>query len=417
MNQNNNLNIGLFGFGVVGEGIYNVLKETPTLSSEIIKICIKHPNKKRNAPEKLFTTEKEILLQDPNINVIVELIDDADEAYYIVTQALKNKKHVVSANKKLIARHFTELIKLSQENNVSFLYEAAVCGSIPIIRNLEEYYDNDWLYGFSGIINGCTNFILTQMRKDKLNFSTALSIAQKKGFAESDPSLDTQGWDAANKLSILSAHIYGQHWSPDNFIVKGIQSLHENDIEYANEKKLDIKLIAQNFTHQQNATPIVIPTFIEKTNPLYNLDNEFNGVLLKSILSDEQFLYGKGAGRYPTSSAVLSDLSALRYGYRYEYRKALLNNNYKLSYDISGKFYLSYPSQTLISDQLFDEIESTYRSQHRNNIIGNIKLENLFASGILDNDEISIILFDGSLRQDNPEYDYRKSLFNIVTTH
>src|SRR3954470_22490119 len=170
--------IGLFGFGVVGEGIYQVLNETPSLNASIKKVCIKHPEKPRNAPASLFTTSYDELLLDPEINVIVELIDDADEAYKIVTTALKQKKSVVSANKKLIAEHLTELIRLQEEQGVSFLYEAAVCGSIPIIRNLEEYYDNDLLQSISGIVNGSTNFILSRIREGKA-YKEALAQAQQ----------------------------------------------------------------------------------------------------------------------------------------------------------------------------------------------------------------------------------------------
>ncbi|MBD0331083.1 MAG: homoserine dehydrogenase, partial [Chitinophagaceae bacterium] len=141
------LTIGLFGFGVVGEGIYQVLQQTPTLNAAIKRICIKHSYKKRNAPQDLFTTDYGDILNDDEINVIVELINDASEAYKIVTTALKKKKLVVSANKKLVAEHLQELIELQQQYDTSFLYEAAVCGSIPVIRNLEEYYDNDLLYG------------------------------------------------------------------------------------------------------------------------------------------------------------------------------------------------------------------------------------------------------------------------------
>src|SRR6476661_10803866 len=145
MSTHKKLTIGLFGFGVVGEGIYQVLQETPSLNATIKRVCIKHAEKKRNAATELFTTDYEDILNDPEINLVVELIDDAQEAYKIVTTAFRRKKSVVSANKKLIAEHLAELIFLQQEYDVSFLYEAAVAGSIPIIRNLEEYYDNDLL--------------------------------------------------------------------------------------------------------------------------------------------------------------------------------------------------------------------------------------------------------------------------------
>src|SRR5579872_670469 len=142
-NQQTKLNIGLFGFGVVGEGLYKVLQHTPTLNAEIKKVCIKHEDKQRNAPRELFTTHANDLLNNKELNVIIELIDDADAAYRIVTKALRSRKAVVSANKKMIAEHIEELIELQQQYDTPFLYEAACCASIPVIRNLEEYYDND----------------------------------------------------------------------------------------------------------------------------------------------------------------------------------------------------------------------------------------------------------------------------------
>ena len=159
MENHKKLTIGLFGFGVVGEGLYRVLQQTPSLNAGIKKVCIKNPGKKRNAPAELFTTNKDELLNDPEINVIVEVIDDADPAYYIVSTALQNGKDVVSASKKMIAENLPALLGLQQKTGHSLLYESAACASIPVIRNLEEYYDNDLLHSIKAIVNGATNFI------------------------------------------------------------------------------------------------------------------------------------------------------------------------------------------------------------------------------------------------------------------
>src|SRR5436190_7305731 len=163
METHKQLTIGLFGFGVVGEGLYKVLQQTPSLKAQLKRVCIKNPSKKRHAPESLFTTDKNVLLNDPEINVIVEVIDDADAAYQIVSTALLNGKDVVSASKKMIAEHLPSLLDIQQETGRSLLYEAAACASIPVIRNLEEYYDNDLLHSIKAIVNGSTNFILTKM--------------------------------------------------------------------------------------------------------------------------------------------------------------------------------------------------------------------------------------------------------------
>ncbi|HWJ26046.1 MAG TPA: homoserine dehydrogenase, partial [Flavisolibacter sp.] len=321
MSTHKQVTIGLFGFGVVGEGIYQVLQQTPSLNASIKKVCIKHPEKKRNADPSLFTTDYTELLNDPEINLIVELIDDADEAYKIVTGAFKNGKSVVSANKKLIAEHLPELLQLQAAHNVSFLYEAAVCGSIPIIRNLEEYYDNDLLQSISGIVNGSTNFILTKI-SEGASYKEALQEAQQLGFAESNPSLDVEGIDPANKLTILLAHAYGIITRPEELLRIGITRLQVTDAAYAEEKNMKIKLVAQACKLANGkVAAFVLPQFVKNENLLFGVKNEYNGVVIESKLADKQFLYGKGAGRFPTSSAVISDISALSYDYKYEYKK------------------------------------------------------------------------------------------------
>src|SRR5437868_7665373 len=245
MDAHKQLTIGLFGFGVVGEGLYKLLQQTPSLKATIKKVCIKDPTKKRNAPAELFTTEKNILLDDPDINVIVEVIDDANAAFEIVSVALKNKKDVVSASKKMIAEHLPALLKLQEETGQSFLYESAACASIPVIRNLEEYYDNDLLHSIKAIVNGSTNFILTKMFEDKLTFKDALLLAQQLGFAESNPKLDVEGYDAANKWTFLLTHAYGILETPGNIVFTGIQNVQGSDAAVAKEKSFDIKLVAQ----------------------------------------------------------------------------------------------------------------------------------------------------------------------------
>jgi homoserine dehydrogenase len=378
MSNNTKLNIGLFGFGVVGEGIYQVLKQTPSLNATIRKIAIKHSVKERNALKELFTTDANEILFDPAINVVVELIDDANAAYNIVTIALKQGKHVVSANKKMIAAHLPELIALQEKHKVSLLYEAAVCGSIPVIRNLEEYFDNDLLHSFSGIVNGSTNYILTKMSQDQLSYEEALQQAQELGFAESNPSLDVEGKDAVNKLAIVLKHAYGIDVQPSNILHQGITHLHEKDTQYAFEKGHAIKLVANAICiNQQEVIAFVLPTFVGANNKLSSVQYEYNGVLIGSKLADEQFLYGKGAGRYPTSSAVLSDIAALRYQYKYEYKKSFSLPEYTLSSQAVLRIYVSFNKQhqSLLKD--FILVEEQYKSEQRNYCIGIIHIETL----------------------------------------
>jgi homoserine dehydrogenase len=283
----------LFGFGVVGEGLYKVLQQTPSLKANIVKVCIKNVDKKRNAPAELFTTQKNDLLLDPNINVIVEVIDDSVAAFDIVSTALLQGKAVVSASKKMIADNLPALLALQQKTGLSFLYEAAVCASIPVIRNLEEYYDNDLLHSIKAIVNGSTNFILTKMFEDKLSFQAALILAQQLGFAESNPKLDVEGYDALNKWTVLLAHAYGIVEKPENILFSGIQNIQLSDATVAQEKKLDIKLIAQakKLTNGKVAA-FVLPQLISQAEPLSFVKNEYNGVVIESGFADKQFFYG-----------------------------------------------------------------------------------------------------------------------------
>ena len=387
------LTIGLFGFGVVGEGIYNVLKQTPSLNARVKTICIKHAWKKRNVSAELLTTSYDAILEDPEINVVVELIDDADEAIKIVTKALQQKKAVVSANKKMIAEHLPELLSLQKEYETPFLYEAAVCGSIPVIRNLEEYYDNDMLQAICGIINGSTNFILTKIIDEGLGYKEALLLAQQQGFAESNPTLDVKGIDAANKLTILLAHAYGIVTPPNKLLHIGITQIRAEDAGLADEKNYKIKLTAQARKLSTGAVAaFVLPQFVTNESQLFYVKNEFNGVVIESTLSDKQFISGKGAGRYPTSSAVLSDISALRYDYKYEYRK--LNNVVKnlLTNDFYLKVYVSFDNWNDINREDFEWLEEYHSNEKRQYLVGVIHFEKLKLCTWLYKDSVSLIV-------------------------
>lgn len=402
MSTHKKLTIGLFGFGVVGEGIYKVLQQTPSLNATIKKVCIKHADKKRNAEASLFTTDYNEILNDPEINLIVELIDDADEAYKIVTTAFSNSKSVVSANKKLIAEHLAELIFLQKQHNVSFLYEAAVCGSIPIIRNLEEYYDNDLLQSISGIVNGSTNYILTKI-SEGLNYKDALLKALQLGFAESNPALDVEGIDATNKLTILLAHAYGILSKPGNLIHSGISRLHETDDHFAREKNYQVKLTAQACKLSGGKiAAFVLPQFVKEDSQLFNVRNEYNGVIIESKLADKQFLYGKGAGRFPTSSAVISDVSALSYDYRYEYKKLSRHEQYTLTNNYFLKVYVSFNDWSEVNKWDFEQVSEFHSTEDRQYITGIIHAEKLKNADWFYDPSVSVILLpDGIIEKEN----------------
>ncbi|HQQ95084.1 MAG TPA: homoserine dehydrogenase [Bacteroidia bacterium] len=320
--MNRKINIGLVGFGVVGQGLFEVLEKTPGLQVEIKTIVVKNKNKSRSIPPEHFSYDINSILNNPEINTVVELIDDAEAAFEIAKRAMQNGKAVVSANKKMISEHFKELLALQKKHAVPFLYEAAVCASIPVIRNLEEYYDNELLRSIEGIVNGSTNYILSKTASDGLSYAEALKQAQSLGYAESQPQLDTGGFDARFKLQILIAHAFGTVLKTEEIFHTGIDRLGELELRYAREKNLRIKLKARAYKNESGKLcAFVLPEFVRADDKFYQVNEVYNALQIEGCFADRQFFVGRGAGAYPTASAVLSDISALRYGYRYEYRK------------------------------------------------------------------------------------------------
>ena len=393
MEAHKQLTIGLFGFGVVGEGLYKVLQQTPSLKASIKKVCIRNPEKKRDAPASLFTTDRTELLNDPEINVIVEVIDDSKAAFEIVSTALNNGKAVVSASKKMIAENLPALLQLQEATGLPFLYESSACASIPVIRNLEEYYDNDLLHSIKAIVNGSTNFILTKMFEDKLDFQSALLLAQQLGFAESNPKLDVEGYDALNKWVILLNHAYGIITSPEEVLFSGIQNIQLSDALVAKEKHYDIKLIAQaKKLKNGSVAAFVLPQFVKQDEPLSFVKNEYNGVVIESGFADKQFFYGKGAGSFPTASAVLSDISALRYNYRYEYKKLYNHRPNELTTDYFLKVYVSFDDWKYISKEDFEWIEEWHAEEERKYLVGVLHVSKLIEGSWWKENNTSLIL-------------------------
>src|SRR5690349_904805 len=349
------LTLGLFGFGCVGQGLYHVLEETNGLKAEIKKICVKNKDKKRPLKADLFTFQKEDVLNDPEIDVVVELIDDAEVAFKIVKAALQNGKHVVTANKKMLAENLEEIHLLQQQYDRSVLYEGAVCGAIPILRNLEEYYDNDLLTGIEGIFNGSTNYILTKVFDERSSYADALKKAQELGFAESDPSLDVKGFDPKFKLVIAIAHTFGVFIKPEDVINIGIDRISDLDLKFARENGYGIKLIARAFKTENRVYGFVAPQFVESTHPLYAVRNEYNAVQVQSAFAEQQLFVGKGAGSYPTGSAVLSDISALTYDYRYEYKKLHQLHDLQFSNKLTVEAFVSFTEANKITIGDFEE--------------------------------------------------------------
>ena len=376
--MNQPLNIGLFGFGVVGNGLYEVLKQSPATHAFISKICVKNKSKLRQLPPEMFTFNPDDILNDANINLVVELIDDAEAAYAIVKSALKKGKSVVSGNKKMLATHLPEFISIQKENGVGLLYDASACGSIPVIRNLEEYYDNDLLQSVTGILNGSSNYILSKMFSEGLDYSKALRQAQDLGFAESDPTLDVGGLDALNKLVIITVHAFGIHVTPASIFNFGISNISANDMQFAREKGRKLKLVGQVSKNPDNTLSMyVIPRLVSPDKYIFNVEDEFNGVVIKGAFYDKQFMFGKGAGGFPTGSAVLSDITARGYNYRYEYKKMKSRNGLEFSNRSLINIYLRFGHDSDLDLFRFAGIRERYQSDGFRYVTGLISLENL----------------------------------------
>lgn len=371
------LKLGVFGFGCVGQGLYHVLSETHGVKAEIKKIAVKNRDKQRILPAELFTFDHQEILQDPEIDVVVELIDDARVAFDILRQALQNGKHVVTANKRMLAENLEDIFQLQQQYDRSVLYEGAVCGSIPIIRNLEEYYDNDLLNSIEGIFNGSTNFILTKVFEEQKSYEEALKGAQDLGFAESDPSLDVQGFDPKFKLTIALAHTFGLFIKPENIINLGIDKISSVDLKFARENGLTIKLIARAVRQGEQVFAFVAPQYVPAQHFLAPIRNEFNAVVVNGAFAENQIFVGKGAGSYPTGSAVLSDISALTFDYRYEYKKRQQGDRNSFSNNALIEVIVSYPESSPLLPQDFEDFKGGYRGFGYQYMRGTIPLARL----------------------------------------
>ena len=371
------LQIGLFGFGTVGNGLYDVLKRIQSANAEIRRICVRDINKPR-AVEALFTDNPDDIFSDPEINFVVELIDDADAAYTIVKRALMKRLPVVSGNKKMLARHIEELIELQHQYNTALLYDASACGSIPVIRNLEEYYDNDLLTSVKGILNGSSNFILSKIFNEKMSYPAALKLAQDLGFAESNPSLDIDGWDSLFKLIIITVHAFGLYVAPEQIFTYGISNMNDDDIRFATEKERRFKLIGHVEKIEGNRLIMsVMPQLISREKYIYSVEDEFNGVVIKGLFYDKQFMFGRGAGGYPTGSAVLSDITACLYNYKYEYKKRNDSQLPTYTTDHSFRVYYRYTDAEDLALIHFDSVSESYISENNKYVIGHVSLGEL----------------------------------------
>jgi homoserine dehydrogenase len=317
-------NIGIIGLGNIGLEVYkNIKKNSSDIQKKtgfklnIVKASAKNINKKRSIkfPKGFLEKDPIKIIKNSKIDIIVELIGGADGiAKKVVFAALKNNKHVVTANKALIAKHGDELSKLSEKNNVNLLFEAAVGGGIPIIRSIKQGLIANKLHHIYGILNGTTNFILTEMEKRGENFLNILKNAQALGYAESNPTADVDGHDAADKISILSSIGFGTKIINKGFLVEGIRNIEIDDINFAKELGYKIKLLAIAEKIKNEIKQRVHPCLIPNNLDVANIDNVTNAIVVDGFPIGRTIYEGPGAGKGPTSSAVISDITSIMLG-------------------------------------------------------------------------------------------------------
>lgn len=382
MKMNTKINIGLIGFGSVGSGFYHCLQEISSTTFQIKKIAVKNRNKKRKIPRHFFTYNTDEVIQDPNIQLIIEVIDDAEAAYQLVKKALNNRKSVVTANKKMLAARLPELIELSKKQQVSLFYEGAVAGSIPIIQTLENFYTLDKIQSISAIVNGTCNFILTKLHEGGTSFEQILAEAQKEGFAESNPTLDIDGWDATYKLQILIYHAFGVWVKTEQINRFGIRNIRKNDIVFAQEQNKVIKPTIHAEIIEGNTTAYSIPKLVSKDDFLHDVAFEFNGAEIHASFANKQLYVGRGAGSIPTASAVLADA-----------KDALSRRCYKLNKTSNSllpaftnhktlKIYASSSCPEKLRSIPWLLIEEEKHGNFGKFIVGEVNLENLLESNI-----------------------------------
>ncbi|MDF1812012.1 MAG: homoserine dehydrogenase [Verrucomicrobiales bacterium] len=314
------LKIGLAGFGNVGAGVYknleknrDILRERTGRDLVVHRVAIRDPKKKRNVslPKENVTTDLWDIVEDDEIELVVELIGGVDRAFEFVEAALKSGKSVVTGNKALLAERGRELFEVARENNAHIYYEAAVAGGIPIIKTVQESLIGNHIQSVAGIINGTCNYILTRMNEAGLQYEDALQEAQDLGYAEADPTLDVNGWDAAHKAVILASLSYGC-WVPcDEIYVEGIEKVTKPDIDFADELGYIIKLLAIIKLHEKDrAIEVrVQPSLVPKGHILASVRGVFNAILVTGDVVGETLFYGSGAGQDPTSSSVIGDIA------------------------------------------------------------------------------------------------------------
>jgi len=308
------IHIAIFGFGVVGGGTAEVLTQNMKLISERVgdEIGIKYILDLRDFPDSPFADrvvhDVNIILNDPDVKICAELMGGSHPAFEFSKAALEAGKSVVTSNKEVVANFGPELLKVAAAHNARYLFEASVGGAIPVIHPIDNCLTANDITEVSGILNGTTNYILTQMIQKNKDFSTALAEAQAKGYAERNPSADVDGIDTCRKIAILSAIAFGELIPPEQIRVQGIRDVSLKDVAYAGRIGASVKLIGRALHVGDRLCAVVAPMMVDRANPLANISDVYNGILVNGNASGDVMFYGRGAGKLPTASAVVADI-------------------------------------------------------------------------------------------------------------
>lgn len=313
MGNNDKVKVGIIGLGTVGSGVVKVLKDFNNI--EIVQIAVKNLNKKRNIDNldiSILTEDPFQVVNNPNIDIIVEVIGGTNPANELLKTAIKNGKHIVTANKELLAKNGEELFKLANENNVTILYEAAIAGGIPIIMPIKTTLAGNKINKIEAIVNGTTNYILTKMEEAGVSYEKVLKEAQELGYAETDPTGDVEGFDSAYKIATLATIALNQRVNINKIHREGITHITANDIKYAKELGYKIKLIAlAKLTNDNKVDARVHPMLVPNNNCLADINGVTNSVVLEGFPVGRIMFSGPGAGEFPTASSVLGDILAI----------------------------------------------------------------------------------------------------------
>lgn len=308
------IKIAILGYGTIGSGVVEVLH---TNSESIAKragdeIEVKYILDLRDFPgdpmEDKVIHDYEVIANDPEIQVVVEAMGGVEPAYTFVKRALLAGKNVTTSNKALVAKHGAELIAIAKEQSINFLFEASVGGGIPIIRPLNSSLTADEIEEITGILNGTTNYILSKMTFEGLEFEDVLKDAQSRGYAEADPTADVEGYDACRKIAILTSLVCGQQVDFEDIYTEGISKITADDIKYAQAMGLVIKLLATSRKTKEGYCAMVAPFMLSQQHPLYSVNDVFNAIFVHGNVLGDAMFYGSGAGKLPTASAVVADI-------------------------------------------------------------------------------------------------------------